>query len=116
MQTEFFDDAFDALTPLYRDTSFTSPLLIDTFQWEGNSNQSPERELTLPSLDIDSDSNSDDSDGLHSGVATADHASEEEDGSFGDEEHVVVGSKQHSWKIDHATGDYKLNGMFLSRS
>jgi len=114
MQTEFFNDAFDTLTPLYKDTSFTSPLLVDTFQWEGNSNKSPERELTLPSLDIDSDGDSDNEDGLHGGVTTADHALEDEDGSFGDDEHVVVGSRQHSWKINHATGDHKLKGMFLS--
>jgi hypothetical protein len=112
MQTEFFNDAFT--TPLYDDTSFTSPPSISTFQWEENSNQSPEREPTPPSLDIDSDGDSDNEDGLHGGVTAADHALEDEDGSFGDNEHVVVGAKQHSWKIDHATGDHKLKGMFLS--
>jgi hypothetical protein len=32
------------------------------------------------------------------------------EGSFGDEEQVLVASDQYSWKIDHAKGDHKFKG------
>jgi hypothetical protein len=32
------------------------------------------------------------------------------EGSFGDDEQVVVASDQYSWKIDHARGDHKFKG------
>jgi hypothetical protein len=114
MDTEYFNDAFGAFSPLHGDTSFIGPLPIDEFQIGGTGNNSPEREPTLSlSPDIDSDGASD-NDGLYDGVAAEDHALEQEDGSFGDDEHVVVGSEQHVWKINHAKGDHRLKGMLLS--
>ena len=39
-----------------------------------------------------------------------------ENGSFGDEEQVVVASDLYSWKVDHSKGEHKLKGEGLLRS
>ena len=53
----------------------------------------PKRELTLLSLNINLDSNSNNKDSLYSKVTTADYALEEKDSSFRDNKHVIVESK-----------------------
>lgn len=46
-----------------------------------------------------------------SGTPSPERELASEEDSFGDEEQVSVGSEQFSWKINHAKGDFKLNGM-----
>lgn len=35
------------------------------------------------------------------------------EGSFGDEEQVIVAADQYSWKIDHSKGDHKFKGVLV---
>ena len=111
MQANFFEDAFDAFSPLPTGSPPANPLLVDEFQFGEAGNGSPERRPTASqNLDIDSDRDFDNEDGLGDGLTPADYLLESEDGSFGDDEQVVAASEQHSWKIDHAKGDHRLKG------
>ncbi|KAK7177727.1 hypothetical protein PSPO01_16225 [Paraphaeosphaeria sporulosa] len=70
-----------------------------------------------PPLEEHSDSNSpnssdDDEDGLGDHVGHV--ADDWEEGSFGDDEQVVVASDHYSWTIDHARGDHKLRGLYAA--
>jgi hypothetical protein len=59
------------------------------------------------------DDDSGDDDGLY-GDASLDGLGDNcSEGSFGDEEHVVVAADQYSWKIDHSKGDHKFKGVLM---
>jgi hypothetical protein len=62
----------------------------------------------LPSS-VESDPEEDE-DGLHSGETTTQAEGEDEDGSFGDGEHVNIASDVYRWKIDHSKGNHRLKG------
>ncbi|KAF2174792.1 hypothetical protein K469DRAFT_770346 [Zopfia rhizophila CBS 207.26] len=68
-----------------------------------------EREPTLSqSRDGTSDGESEGEGGSYGKGIPVEYAPECEDGSFGEDNQVMVASEQHSWKIDHAKGDHKL--------
>lgn len=56
---------------------------------------------------------SEDDDGLYGDASPARLRDDCSEGSFGDEEQVVVAADQYSWKIDHSKGDYKFKGVLV---
>ncbi|KAH7334190.1 hypothetical protein BKA66DRAFT_480077 [Pyrenochaeta sp. MPI-SDFR-AT-0127] len=52
-----------------------------------------------------------DEDGLNDDGPSCHIEDDFSEGSFGDEEQVVVASDQYSWKIDHAKGDHKFKAQ-----
>ncbi|PVH90186.1 hypothetical protein DM02DRAFT_683926, partial [Periconia macrospinosa] len=49
-----------------------------------------------------------DDDELYENTLACEIRDDGSEGTFGDEEHVLVASDQYSWKIDHAKGDHKI--------
>lgn len=101
MDSDAFDDALLNPSPL-RDTELwpsSPPAAIAT--QPGNDQQSDD------SLD---DSSGDD-DGLYGDASPSGLGDDCSEGSFGDEEQVVVAADQYSWKMDHSQGDHKFKGV-----
>ena len=99
MDVDDFETTFLGFSPIDRGDLFSdSPVA------------SPARSLALEQYDDSNPPNSsdDDEDGLGDYVGHA--ADDWEEGSFGDNEQVVVASNYYSWTIDHARGDHKLRG------
>lgn len=63
--------------------------------------------------DASLDEGSGDDDGIYDDASACERRDEDSEGSFGDEEHVLIASDQYSWKIDHAKGDHKLKGRYM---
>ena len=59
------------------------------------------------------DDESGDDDGLYGDASPGEIRDDCSEGSFGDEEHVVVAADQYSWKIDHSKGDHRFRGMLV---
>lgn len=59
------------------------------------------------------DDGSGDDDELYEDVLACEVRDDCSEGTFGDEEHVLVASDQYSWKIDHAKGDHKMKGTCM---
>lgn len=66
-----------------------------------------------PQSDDSLDDGSGDDDGLYGDVSPGRLGDDCSEGSFGDEEQVVVAADQYSWKIDHAKGDHKFKGVLV---
>lgn len=60
--------------------------------------------------DSDDDASEDD-DGLYGDASPGETRDDGSEGSFGDDEQVVVAADQYSWKIEHSRGDHKLRGV-----
>lgn len=59
------------------------------------------------------DEGSEDDDGFHDDALSGEPRDDCSEGSFGDEDDVIIASDQYSWKIDHAKGDHKLRGRYI---
>lgn len=59
------------------------------------------------------DDGSGEEDGLYGEAAPGELRDDCSEGSFGDEEQVIVAADQYSWKIDHSKGDHKFKGVFV---
>ena len=103
MDFDAFDDELLNPSPL-RDTDLwlsSPPTAIAT--------QPRDEQQSDDSIDDDSG----DDDGLY-GDASLDGLGDNcSEGSFGDEEHVVVAADYYLWKIDHSKGDYKFKGVLM---
>ncbi|KAF2133086.1 hypothetical protein P153DRAFT_394009 [Dothidotthia symphoricarpi CBS 119687] len=83
----------------------------DSHLWPNSPSITLEKQA-VPYLEVDgsSDEASEEEDSLHDDAASR-HPEDDCDGSFGDEEQIVVALDQYSWKIDHAKGDHKFQAQ-----
>lgn len=120
MTTEYFDEAFyppdDELflrtpPPTNRSRNSDTSAEADRGVFGADGEIPVDRESVFGEVqDSDADRESDDEDGLYHEEPFGGAEQEFEDGSFGDEEEVVVASDSYSWRIDHSKGEHKLNG------
>lgn len=62
--------------------------------------------------DSDSDGSGEE-DGLYAETSPSELIDDCSEGSFGDEEQVIVAADQYLWKIDHSKGDHKFKGVLV---
>jgi hypothetical protein len=113
MDSDAFDNELLNHSPL-RDTDLwpsSPPAAIAT---ESSNEQQSDNNVGADSGDDDSlDADSGDDDGLYSDASPGGPRDDCSEGSFGDEEQVVVAADQYLWKIDHSKGDHKLKGVLV---
>lgn len=103
MDFDAFDDELLNLSPLQ-----------DTDLWPNSPPAAIETQPTdAQQSDNSNDESSEDDDGLYGDASPGEPRDDCSEGSFGDEEQVIVAADQYSWKIDHSKGDHKFKGALV---